>query len=74
MATISSPMPRVDGQKLRALMEERFLSHRDLSREAGVSVTTLLNLQAERVEAQRRTVRKLAAALQVEPKDLLKKG
>jgi transcriptional regulator with XRE-family HTH domain len=72
MTTIGTVMPRVDGEKLRALREARFLSHRDLARRASVSPTTILNLEAERVEAQRRTIRKLAEALDVEPHELVK--
>jgi transcriptional regulator with XRE-family HTH domain len=71
MTTIGAVMPRVDGEKLRQLREARFLSHRDLARKAEVSPTTILNLEAERVEAQRRTIRKLAEALGVEPRELL---
>jgi transcriptional regulator with XRE-family HTH domain len=74
MATIGAVMPRVDGEKLRALREVRFLSHRDLARRASVSPTTILNLEAERVEAQRRTIRKLAEALDVEPHELVKEA
>ncbi len=57
MATIGAVMPRVDGEKLRQLREARFLSHRDLAKRASVSPTTVLNLEAGKVEAQRRTVR-----------------
>jgi transcriptional regulator with XRE-family HTH domain len=64
-------MPRVDGEKLRTLRERRFLSHRDLAKRADVSPTTVLNLEAGRVEAQRRTVRKLAEALGVDPAELV---
>jgi transcriptional regulator with XRE-family HTH domain len=74
MTTIGAVMPRVDGEKLRALREVRFLSHRDLARRASVSPTTILNLEAERVEAQRRTIRKLAEALDVEPHELVKEA
>jgi transcriptional regulator with XRE-family HTH domain len=74
MTTIGAVMPRVDGEKLRALREARFLSHRDLARRASVSPTTILNLEAERVEAQRRTIRKLAEALDVEPHELVKEA
>jgi transcriptional regulator with XRE-family HTH domain len=74
MTTIGAVMPRVDGEKLRALREVRFLSHRDLARRASVSPTTILNLEAERVEAQRRTIRKLAEALDVEPHQLVKEA
>ena len=40
-------------------------------RRASVSPTTILNLEAGRVEAQRRTMRKLADALGVEPHELV---
>ena len=71
MTTIDTVMPRIDGEKLRALREARFLSHRDLAKRADLSPTTVLNLEAGRVEAQRRTVRKLAEALGVGPAELV---
>jgi transcriptional regulator with XRE-family HTH domain len=71
MTTIGTVMPHIDREKLRALREARFLSHRDLAKKAGVSPTTVLNLEAGRVEAQRRTVRKLAKALGVDPSELV---
>ena len=65
-------MPNVDGDKLRTMREDRFLSHRELAKIAGVSPTTVLNLETNpETTAQRRTVRKLAAALGVQPADLL---
>lgn len=67
-------MPQIDGEKLRAIREERFLSHRELAQRAGVSPTTVLNLEKEQAEPQRRTIRKLASALGVEPQDLVKTG
>ncbi len=71
MATIGAVMPHINGDKLRELRDERFLSHRELAKLAGVSPTTVLNLEAGKSEAQRRTVRKLAEALDVEPRELL---
>ena len=73
MTTIDTVMPRTDGEKLRTLREARFLSHRDLAERANVSPTTVLNLEAGRVEAQRRTVRKLAEALGVDPAELVER-
>jgi len=64
-------MPRIDGEKLRELREGKFLSHRELATRAGVSPTTVLNLEAGKAEPQRRTVRKLAAALGVSPAELV---
>lgn len=71
MTTIGAVMPRMDGEKLRAIRERKFLSHRDLAKRANVSPTTVLNLEAGKVEAQRRTVRKLAEALGVDPAELV---
>jgi hypothetical protein len=42
-----------------------------LAKRADVSPTSVLNLEAGRVEAQRRTVRKLAEALGVDPAELV---
>lgn len=72
MTTIGAEMPRIDREKLRRLREDRFLSHRELASIAGVSPTTVLTLeQRDDVEPQRRTIRKLAKALGVEPSELL---
>jgi transcriptional regulator with XRE-family HTH domain len=73
MATIGAVMPHADGEKLAALREERFLSHRELAKLAGVSPQTVLNLEHGKGEqAQRRTIRKLAQALGVDPHELVK--
>jgi transcriptional regulator with XRE-family HTH domain len=64
-------MPNIDGEKLKALRDARFLSHRELAKLAGVSPTTVLNLENGETEAQRRTVRKLAEALDVAPSELV---
>ena len=74
MTTLGTVMPHVDGEKLKALREARFLSHRDLARKADVSPTTVLNLEANKVEAQRRTIRKLAEALDIEPRELVREA
>ena len=72
MATIGTVMPRMDGERLRELREELFLSHRELAKAAGVSPTTVLSLERNEVEPQRRTIRKLARALGVDPHELVK--
>jgi transcriptional regulator with XRE-family HTH domain len=65
-------MPNLNGEKLRDIREERFLSHRELAKLAGVSPTTVLNLETNsETVAQRRTVRKLAEALGVDPHRLV---
>jgi transcriptional regulator with XRE-family HTH domain len=42
-----------------------------IGKRAGVSPTTVLNLEAGKGEPQRRTIRKLAQALEVDPAELV---
>ena len=68
-------MPRISGEKLRKVRDERLLSQRELAEKAGLSPTTILKLEASRVdEPHPRTVRKLADALGVEPKELIREA
>ena len=62
------------GSQLKQLRDERFLSHRELARLAGVSPTTVLSIERNETEPQRRTIRKLASALGVEPSKLVERG
>jgi transcriptional regulator with XRE-family HTH domain len=60
----------VDGMKLRELREDQTLSARELAELAGVHYNTVLRLENNQGGAQPRTIRKLAKALDVEPKEL----
>jgi transcriptional regulator with XRE-family HTH domain len=62
----------VDGAKLKELREDRAFSVRDLAKEAGVSTDTITSLEKGRRKAWPRNVRKLATALGVEPRELMK--
>jgi len=62
---------KVDGAKLRRLRRERAVSQRDLSRMTGVAFDTISRLETGKQDAQHRTIRKLADALDVEPRDLM---
>jgi transcriptional regulator with XRE-family HTH domain len=65
-------MPLISGRKLRRVRDERLLSQRELAEAAGLSPTTILKLEAGRVEDPHpRTIRKLAAALEVDPREIL---
>src|SRR3954451_17497531 len=55
---------------LRQLRVERFLSQRELARQAGLHAITLVRLEAGRTAPSTRSVRALATALGVEPRDL----
>jgi transcriptional regulator with XRE-family HTH domain len=64
----------VDGVKLRELRRDRALAQEDLERMTGVAQSTLSALEAGKRDAQPRTVRKLAEALGVEPRELMRRG
>lgn len=63
---------KIDGNKLRDLRRLRMLSLRELEAKSGVAFDNINKLENERHDAQPRTVRKLAEALGVEPKELTK--
>ena len=58
--------------KLKALREERVLSQRELARMAGLVQMTVWRLENGYRDARPGTIRKIAAALGVKPKELLK--
>jgi transcriptional regulator with XRE-family HTH domain len=60
----------VDGMKLRELRADRAYSARELAEIIGVHYRTILRLENNQGGAHPRTVRRLAEALGVEPKEL----
>jgi len=62
----------VDGRRLRRLRREKALSQQDVERMTGVAQATLSDLEGGKRGARASTLRKLAEALGVEPKDLMK--
>jgi transcriptional regulator with XRE-family HTH domain len=62
----------VDGERLRELRVERALSLRALGERSGVTFATINNLENGNRPARLVTIRKLADALGVEPKELMK--
>ncbi len=65
-------MIRVDTEGLRRLRRERALSQRALARAAGVGLDAVNRIETGRRDALPSTVRNLAKALGVEPRDLMK--
>lgn len=63
---------RVDTERLKRLRRERALSQRDLARASGVGLDTVNKLETGLRDALPVTLRKLADALGVEPKQLMK--
>jgi transcriptional regulator with XRE-family HTH domain len=62
----------VDGQRLRELRVEKALSLRALGERTSVAFDNINKLENEKRRAQPRTLRKLAEALGVEPRELMK--
>jgi transcriptional regulator with XRE-family HTH domain len=70
--SMDSRFIEVDGAKLRKLRRERALSQQDVERGTGVSQATLSDLEQGKRGARASTLRKLAEALGVEPRELIK--
>lgn len=62
----------VDGLRLRRVRRDLALSQQDLSAATGVAQATLSDLEQGKRGARASTVRKLAGALDVEPRELMK--
>jgi transcriptional regulator with XRE-family HTH domain len=62
----------VNGHRLRQLRVERALSLRALAQRSGVAFDTINKLELGHRPARLVTIRKLAEALGVEPKELMK--
>jgi transcriptional regulator with XRE-family HTH domain len=61
----------VDGERLRALRMERMISQTELAAMAKTTQATISLFERGQRTAQPRTVRKLADALGVEPRELI---
>ena len=61
-------------ERLKELRRERVLSLRELEERSGVSYNTIWRIEDRRQGAHPRTVRKLAQALGVDPKELIREA
>lgn len=59
-----------DDVGLRELREERLLSQQELATRAGVSKTTIVNIETGKIRPHPATLRKLAETLNVDPASL----
>jgi transcriptional regulator with XRE-family HTH domain len=64
----------IDVEKLKELREARALSLRELANEAGVGHNTIYRIEHGQGNVLPRTVRRLAKALDVEPRELMKRS
>jgi DNA-binding XRE family transcriptional regulator len=70
----TTPNMEVNVERLRTLRVEHVLTLRELAQEAGVSKDTIWRLENGHSDAHPSTIRKLAEALEVQPKELVKTG
>lgn len=70
----TTPDMEVNVERLKTLRSEHVLTLRELADEAGVSKDTIWRLENGHSEAHPSTIRKLAKALGVQPKELVKTG
>ena len=63
---------KVDTEKLRRLRRRAALSQQELAERAGTTQETISRLECGHHAARGRTLRRLAEALGVEPKELMK--
>jgi transcriptional regulator with XRE-family HTH domain len=60
------------GDKLKDLRIEQALTQRDLANKASIGVNTVNRIELNETEPHMSTIRKLARALGVEPRELVK--
>lgn len=65
-------MPDVPG--LRRIREARFLSQKDVAELTGLARSTVAEIETTKRPARFSTIKKLAAALGVDPNDLVTRG
>jgi len=64
----------LDGDRVKALRQERSLSQIELALLAGTTQATISEIERGKRRVQYRTTRALASALGVEPRDLLQRS
>jgi transcriptional regulator with XRE-family HTH domain len=64
----------INVERLKELREARALSLRELANVAGVGHNTIYRIEHGQVNVLPRTVRRLAKALGVEPRELMKRS
>jgi len=65
---------RIDGDKLRRLRVKLALGQQDLERMTNITQSTISNLEQGNRPARLSTIRNLAAALNVEPTELMQEN
>ena len=61
------------GNNLRRAREDRLLTQEELARGAGLGLSTVLRVENDQVEPRFSTIRKLAKALDIDPRELTRR-
>jgi transcriptional regulator with XRE-family HTH domain len=61
------------GERLRETRKRKLLTQEQLAERSGVGVATIIRIERNQVEPRGSTIRKLAAALDVEPEELVRR-
>ena len=62
------------GDKLKEVRTRRLLTQIELAEKSGVNPTTIVRVERNQAEPHFRTIRKIAKALDMDPKDLIPEG
>jgi transcriptional regulator with XRE-family HTH domain len=62
------------GEKLRDTRKRKLLTQEQLAARSGVGIATIIRIERNQVEPRGSTIRKLAAALEVEPEELVRRS
>lgn len=60
------------GERLRETRKRKLLTQEELAERSGVGVATIIRIERDQVEPRGSTIRKLAAALEVDPAELVR--
>ncbi len=67
-------MPTIEvvkiGENLRSLREDRLLTQAELAERAGIALSSLVRIENDQVDPRFTSIRKLAQALEVHPREL----
>jgi transcriptional regulator with XRE-family HTH domain len=62
------------GKNLRQLREDRLLTQAELADEAGIALSSLVRVENDQVDPRFSTIRKLARALDADPRELTRRS
>jgi transcriptional regulator with XRE-family HTH domain len=61
------------GKNLHRVREDRLMTQQELAEAADLNLSTVMRIENDRVEPRFSTIRKLATALDVDPRELTRK-